>query len=251
MLAPSLQGDEKITYHSEENKSAEQASVYSQTHSNPLRYLAYRDIPFLLAKYVHNKSALDYGSGTGYSAQFLCACGFDVTGVDVSQEMLNYARLLCRDISFHLLCDGCIPSPDETYDLVFSSLVLFEIGSEEGIIDYLKEARRVMKKDGVFIALTGSQDAYIHTKEWLNLKVDYPENRDLQSGHLVRSCLSDVGLEFTDFYWTESDYRSFFAGSGFELLEVHYPLGKSDEPYAWKDETHSSPYIIIVAKKKS
>jgi ubiquinone/menaquinone biosynthesis C-methylase UbiE len=242
------EADETTIYHSQDDKSNEQALGYSKTNQSLSRYLAYRDIPPFIAQYCHGKTSLDYGAGTGFSTQFLQEQALEVTGVDISKEMLAQAILNCPDASFYLIQNGSIPSMPETYDLIFSSLVLFELGSEKEILTYLEEAKRVLKKDGVFIAVTGSQEMY--SKDWLIFDTDFPENKNLKSGDLARIYLCDADIEFTDYYWTEADYRRLFNQAGFQLLEVHYPKGKASEPYSWKDEKTSSPFVVLVAEKK-
>lgn len=239
--------DTTTIYHSHCEKSNEQAFGYFKTHQSLFRYLAYRDIPTLIAKYVHGKEALDYGVGTGFSTQFLQEQGLNVTGVDVSNEMLAQALVNCPDTSFHLVQNGSIPLPSESFDLIFSSFVLFELGSEEEIIKYLEEAKRVMKNDGIFIAVTASQDAY--SKDWLVYYTNFPENENLKSGDLAKAYDNDADIEFTDYYWTEADYRRIFKQAGFDLIEVHYPIGTESEPYPWKDEKYYSPFVVFVAEK--
>lgn len=242
-----VHADETTVYHSQDDKSNEQAVGYSKTNQSLSRYLAYRDIPSFIAQYCHGKKSLDYGAGTGFSTQFLLAQALEVTGVDISKEMLNQAVLNCPDTSFYLIQNGSIPSISETYDLVFSSLVLFELGSKKEILAYLEEAKRVLKKNGVLIAVTGSQEMY--SKDWLIFNTDFPENKNLKSGDLAKIYLCDANIEFTDYYWTEADYRCLFEKAGFQLLEIHYPTGKASEPYPWKDEKVSSPFVVFVAEK--
>jgi len=76
-----------------------------------------------------------------------------------------------------------------------------------------------MKEEAIFIAVTGSQDMY--SKDWLIYNTDYPENKNLKSGDLAKVYLRDADIEFTDYYWTESDYRHIFAQAEFNLLEIH------------------------------
>jgi len=242
------EADEGTIYHSQNDKSNEQAAGYSKTYQSLSRYLAYRDIPSFIAQYAHGKESLDYGAGTGFSTQFLQEQGLHVTGVDISKEMLAQAIVNCPDTSFHLVQNESIPVASETYDLIFSSFVLFELASEKEILKYLEEAKRVMKNDGVFLALTASQDAY--SKDWLIYNTNYPENKNLKSGDLAKAYDHGANIEFMDYYWTEADYRRLFKQAGFQLIEVHYPVGKESEPYPWKDEKTSSPFVVLVAKKK-
>jgi len=241
--------NETTIYLSQSEKSSEQAAGYFKTGQSLSRYLAYRDIPAFITQYCQGKNALDYGAGTGFSTQFLLEQELDVTGVDISKEMLVQATLNCPDTPFYLSQNGSIPSPSDAYDLVFSSLVLFELGSEKEILAYLEEAKRVLKKTGIFIAVTGSEEMY--SKNWLIFNTDFPENVHLKSGDLAKIYLCDADIEFTDYYWREADYLRLFEEAGFQVLEVHHPMGKEEEPCLWKDEKTNSPFVIFVARKNS
>lgn len=238
------------TYLSQEDKSQIEAVFYIKTHESSHRYLAYRDIPSLLEKYSCSGKALDYGSGTGYSSKFLQDMNFDVVGVDVSLEMLLQSRICYPNIPFSQVKNQVVPFNTSEFDFIFSSFVLFEIGTNLDIISYLKEANRLLKNDGLFLAITGSQNLHCPSRKWLNFNSNFEQNNHLTSGSLAKLYLYDANIEFTDYYWTEQDYRKFFIAAEFELLEVYYPLGLSDEPYSWKDEILYSPFTILVAKKK-
>lgn len=70
------------------------------------------------------------------------------------------------------------------YDLVFSSLVVLEMGSREEIASYFAEAYRVMNFNGTFIVLTVNDDFYKH--QWVSADTNYPGNYEAQSGDRVR-----------------------------------------------------------------
>lgn len=242
------QASEGVVYHSEDEKSAEVALEYNKTTGSLSRYLCYRDLPYYFEKYVKGNQTLDYGSGTGISTQYLVDHKFDVTGVDVSLEMIIQAKEKLPQVSFRLIEQEMIPARNESFDLVFSSYVFFEISNKQNITSYIKEAKRVMKDDGVFIAITGSKDAY--SKDWQSFYVDFPENKNLQSGDLARVLLPDVNIEFVDYYWTEEDYQECFENAGMELVEMHHPLGH-ESTIPWKEERNSSPFVIFIAKKSN
>ena len=235
-------------YKSQESKLEEQANLLNQMKSSASRYLSHRDIPMLLKKYVHGNKALEYGSATGFSTKFLSEQGYDVEGVDVSYAMVKNARKTFSDIKFSLVKNDSIPSQSNKYDLVFSSLVLFEMAGEQEMMNYLIEARRVLKKDGIFLLLVGSEHMYSN-KNLRTFYNDYPENKRPKSGQLVKVSLPDANIIFEDYYWTESDYQRFLKKAQFEVVATHYPLGKDGEPYEWKDEKKVSPFIVFVLKK--
>jgi ubiquinone/menaquinone biosynthesis C-methylase UbiE len=242
-------------YHSSTaDKSAIEAKEYSKTHDSSHRYLAYRDLSLLLEKYLSSregKLALDYGAGTGYSTDYLSRLGLESVGVDVSQEMLRQAEVAYPHLSFYEAVNGKIPFEEGSFDVLFSSFVLFELANKQELMEYLSESRRVLRKDGLFIALTGSQYLHSTQRKWLNFSSQFSQNEELSSGKEVKLLLNELEMEFTDYYWSERDYVDFFSEADFTVETLHYPLGTTEEPYGWHDELFYSPYLILVAKPKA
>jgi hypothetical protein len=48
-------------------------------------FLAYRDLPDIIASLVRGKQALDFGCGVRRSTPFMRRLGFDVVGVDIAR----------------------------------------------------------------------------------------------------------------------------------------------------------------------
>ncbi len=226
-----------------------EAQTYRKAKMVSSRYLAYRDLDPWLSK-TAGKLALDYGSGLGYSAEFLLSRGFQVKGADINPDMIAQASQAYPSIEFSLIEDGKLPFSKGTFDLVFSSLVLFELSSLKKMEQYLKSAREVLKDDGVFIGITGSE--FMHDPKYQSeLRfTDFPQNRKAKSGSLVKVRLNEINLTFEDYLWFEKDYRKVFKKAGLPICQVHRPLGKSGEAFPWKDELKKSPLLIILAGKQ-
>lgn len=239
----------KINYLSSDNKSRLVAKKYNKTITSLYRYLAFRDLPQIFSTHLKDKDAkaLDYGCGIGISSSFLNDIGFYVDGVDVSEHMLKQAKLKFPKGNFFLLKTTGLPFDAKRYDLVFSSFVLFELSSKESILNYLMEAKRVLKDQGILVLITSSDQMYLGN--WLVFDTNFPENKFLKSGDKARIYLPDEKIEFVDFYWSESDCLELFKTAGFILKEAYKPLGQQEDLLAWKDETKSSPYIVYVLKK--
>jgi ubiquinone/menaquinone biosynthesis C-methylase UbiE len=241
--------NDKVLYSSHLSKTANQAQSYVQTAECAYRYLGYRDLPLLIKKYAKGSIALDYGSGTGISTHFLASNGLSAFGVDTDIEMIKQAQKNYPGIDFSLLENGLLPVESESCDVVFSSFVLFELSSKDAIRSYLEEAKRVLKKTGVFLIVTGSDSMY--KKKWRVFHNDYDENKNLKSGGSAKVMVPELNLEFLDYYWTENDYTDLFAESGLHISHTHYPLGKEDEPYEWRNELHHSPFVIFALEKNT
>lgn len=102
-------------------------------------------------------SVLDIGSGAGGAAVALIrnhGAGY-VTGIDVEDTVINYARALVADeklsgrIGFVKAAPGPLPFPPQTFDIVFSKDSLVHI-PEKGPL--MAEVFRVLKPGGRFIA---------------------------------------------------------------------------------------------------
>lgn len=238
--------DSKI-YKSGEVHDTLQANKYSQTHQSPHRFLAYRDFSNLIGNYTNINRVLDLGSGTGASTHYLFEKGFDVIGTDKSPAMIEEAKLNFSKIDFVEIEQlKFFPS----FDLVFSSFVLFELASREEIINYLNLAASALRDEGIFFGITGSENLHQKERNWMCFNVNYEENFLPHSGSIVKLGLKDPKMEFLDYYWKEADYREFFQFSDLELIQVHYPLGLKGELFDWNDELSIPPFVIFLAKKK-
>ena len=117
-----------------------EAESYSKIKNISTSYLANRDLqPWL--DLVKGKQALDYGSGTGASINFLLAKGFKVTGADINPDMIAQAQKAHPKIPIAFAQDAQLPFADKSFDLVFSSLVLFELKNKTEIQQYAEIGR--------------------------------------------------------------------------------------------------------------
>ena len=72
---------------------ARRADAYAALEFPGTYWLAFRDLPEIIARHVTGPVALDFGCGAGRSTRFLKRLGFDATGVDVSASMIEHARI--------------------------------------------------------------------------------------------------------------------------------------------------------------
>ncbi len=236
-----------IVYHSIQAKTRELANFYAETDMLSHRYLAYRDIPYFIKLYAKGSHALDYGTGTGISAVFLHSLGLNVIGVDINSVMLKKARESFPHIEF-LEIEKLIHRSQ--FDLIFSSFVLFDMKSKEEIVNYLNLAVSFMKEQGICIAITGSEQLYSVSRNWIAYDSNFDENRDLRSGDIARLRLKEPTIEFFDYFWMENDYSDCFQKANLKILKVHKPLGSEKDPYFWQDEKFCSPFTVYILQKQ-
>src|SRR5574339_91299 len=95
------------------------ARAYAELEFPGTYYLAFRDIPRLLAAYSSGRKALDFGCGAGRSTRFLRNLGFEVIGVDISPAMLQEATRIDPNGRYILLNDDDLSAlGNQTFDLI-------------------------------------------------------------------------------------------------------------------------------------
>jgi SAM-dependent methyltransferase len=227
----------------------DRARAYADLEYPGTYYLAFRDIPRLLAKHVTGTRALDFGCGAGRSSRFLRDRGFDVIGVDISEAML--AEAAARDprgTYLRLTNDDFGPLGSRRFDLIFAAFTFDNIPGRERRTRLVAELASRLTTAGRLVILVSSAEIYVN--EWLSFSTrDFPENRNATSGDLVRVVMLDVPdrRPVEDIFWTDADYREMFSSAGVEILEVHRPLGTDADPFEWVSERDVSPWAIYVA----
>ena len=95
----------------------------------------------------HGDSIYEIGAGIGRLLNYL-KNDHKVAGCDASEPMIKNQYPGCN-IS---LCDGkgAIPADDASFDFVFSIIVFQHIPNTEVVMNYIKEAYRILKEGGEF-----------------------------------------------------------------------------------------------------
>ena len=102
----------------------------------------------------HN--VLDIGTGTGVIPFNICSKVSSVVGIDISPEMIGVAnqkqkKLNIRNVNFQVQDSYSLTFPDKSFDVVIASNLLHLLYEPDKA---LKEVKRVMKDNGIFIAPT-------------------------------------------------------------------------------------------------
>lgn len=226
--------------------SNNKAKEFAMADNGGTTHVAFKVIPSLIKKYSSGTRTLDYGCGSGCSTLFLSELGLEVEGVDICPYMLKEASSI-KNISFNLIQSAQLPYKDDSFDIVFSSFVLFEISSKNELVDVFNEIFRVLKPDGIFMSVTGTEELY--RRNWLTVDVNFPQNKNLKSGDVAKVLLSDVNVTVYDYYWTDQDYMDVVKQTKFAHLETALPLGGENDGYNWVEEDKYPPYSIYVLKK--
>ena len=228
------------------------AEAYAKLEFPGTYYLAYRDLPEIIFEHVKGRKAIDFGCGTGRSTRFLQKLGFNVIGIDISEDMIEKAREIDHKGNYCLVKDGKFSSfKDYAYDLVLSVFTFDNIPTLEKKVRNLREIGQLLKNEGKLVNLVSSPEIYTH--EWASLSTkDFPENKCAKSGDKVRIIITDSEDKrpVEDIVWTDKCYQETYKRAGLELIETCKPLAKESEPYKWINETRIAPWVIYVLKKK-
>jgi ubiquinone/menaquinone biosynthesis C-methylase UbiE len=118
------------------------------------------ELTLKLAEPKQGEKVLDIGVGTGIFASELMKYGADITGIDVSEKMLELARSKGVNNVFIGNAES-LDFPDESFDLVISITALEFIKAPEKAIS---EMVRVCKKGGRVVVGTLGSDSWWASK---------------------------------------------------------------------------------------
>ncbi|HVN58941.1 MAG TPA: class I SAM-dependent methyltransferase [Bacteroidales bacterium] len=237
-----------------ENSWADQtrAESYSKLEFPNTYYLAYRDLPKIIQDHTGGRSAIDFGCGTGRSTRFLKELGFNVTGIDISNDMLQIARSFDKTGDYQLVSNGIYSHlGNGKYDLVQSIFTFDNIPGWENRTRILIGLRDLLNMNGKIVCLDSTPELY--TNEWASFStLSFPDNWNAKTGDIVRDIMLDVEdrRPVEDIFWTLDDYYKLFDCAGLSVDSLYKPLGFPDEPFDWVSEISIAPWMIFVLSKK-
>ncbi|WP_256381559.1 class I SAM-dependent methyltransferase [Thermococcus sp. EP1] len=144
-----------------------------------------------------NGKALDLGCGTGNYTLELYMRGFDVVGVDLSEEMLKIARKKLPHVKFIRASAYSLPFEENTFDLVLS-ITMFEFIHKPELA--LNEIYRVLRPGGEVVIGTMNGKSL-----WFIFK-------------RIKSLFEETAYRYARFY-TPSELERLMKGAGFEDVE--------------------------------
>ncbi len=211
-------------------------------------YLAYRDLPDLIARHAGGVRALDFGCGAGRSTRFLRGLGFSAVGVDISAPMIDAARARDPDGDYRVVPPGNLTGlPAGGYDLILSVFPFDNIATTEIKAAIFRGLRSRLAAGGAIINVSAAPAVYVN--EWVSFSTrDFPGNRFAANGDPVSAVMLDGAdrRPVTDVLWTDEGRREVYRAAGLTPVETCRPLGRNDEPFPWVTERTISPWQIDV-----
>lgn len=164
--------------------------------------------------------ALDFGCGPARNIVKYHGRFKQIDGVDISTECLEKAKVWKERHNIHegnlYLCNGIDlrDIPDNTYDIVFSTICMQHIAVHSTRMSLMKEFHRVLKKGGIMSIQMGFGNAHYN-------HVDYFSN-DTSIGQTNGGC----DVEITDIEPLQKDVESIGFTQFSHVLDGSLPDGK-------------------------
>ena len=173
---------------------------------------------FFLSYLSAQDSILDVGCGSGRDAKYFTEKGFGVTGVDLSEVMIEVAQENAPQASFVIQDIEEMEFPEQSFNGIWASASLLHIPKNK-MKTVLTDLYSFLKDEGVFfISLKEGEGEALHL--------------DHRYGGLE---------EFLSFY-KEDEIVSFLEEAGFTIVDQHtYPILNSYQTHPW---------ITIVCQKE-
>jgi len=189
---------------------------------------------YAVLELVKDKVVVDAACGEGYGSFILSQYAQCVCGIDIDEESVVRARKKygSGNLSYTNASIEALPLEDESVDVIVSFETIEHV-SEEVQIEFLKEIRRVLKKDGYLIISTPNKTHYSDKYNYRNpfhIKEFYYDE--------FRVFLSRW---FSDVYLYNQGFENFSLISSEEQNDSHYRF--LTQPENWKI---SKKYILAV-----
>ena len=221
---------------------------YASWFDTPFYHILYKDRDYVeaenfmsnLTNYLNlpeQGKILDLACGKGRHSVFLNSIGYDVTGVDLSENSIAHAKQFENETLHFKVHDMCKPF-NETFDAVFNLFTSF--GYFENEDDNLKtiEAIKADLNDYGFGVIDFMNTEYvIDTLVTEDIKtvdgIDFVQKRKLENGYIIKDISFSVDGEDYEFQervkaFSLQDFELLFEKAGVYLIDIFgdYKLNK-------------------------
>jgi len=201
----------------------------------------------LVKDIVSGKKVLDLGCGTGIFTKMIHSWGANVTGVDISEEMIKIAKIENPEIYFVTSDAEHTNFSDEEFDVVSSSLMIHYL---DNLSTLFKEVNRILKQKGYFIFSFHHPSNEVIEKmkindETKNIFNDYFSLKDYR--------WKMMGIEFISYHHTFEDISIYLSESGFLIEKILEPKpikdGKEFDAKEFEFTSRTPTFCVIKAIK--
>ena len=165
----------------------------------------------------------DFGCGPGQTTKYLKNLGIEISGLDLSEKILEQARRVHPEIHFR---KGNILEPEFENDSIAGVVAFYVIVhfTEEQVGIAFREVFRVLQPGGIFLFTYHIGEESIHLDEFLGKKV----NIDVMffTTDFIFSCLKDSGFEKIEIFEREPYPRVEYKSRRAYVFAIK-PVGRS------------------------
>ena len=228
------------------NKSTEK--WYASWFDTPYYHILYKDRDYTeaqafmdnLTNYLNipeSGKILDLACGKGRHSVYLNTLGYNVTGVDLSEQSITYAKKHENETLKFDVHDMTKPYP-ETFDAVFNLFTSFGYFEEDICNQYTIESIKTELNEFGFGVIDFMNSNYVVdnlVSEDIKTVdgIDFTQKRKLEDGYIVKDISFEINGEFFKFQervraFTLKDFEELFEKAGVYLLDVFgdYKLNK-------------------------
>lgn len=175
---------------------------------------------------VKGKKILDAGCGVGRELLLLSKAGAEVTGIDITSKMIEFAKTRCAGANIRLYVRDMQKSgfPDKSFDIIIS---VFSVGYKKDLAALLKEFKRMLKSNGILLIVV------VHP---IRKMIAYTAHYFKTGKHWEEW---ENGIKIFNYYRTMEEYINILASQGFAIQEIREPKTKK------KNENFYPHYLII------
>ncbi|UCF94802.1 MAG: class I SAM-dependent methyltransferase [Desulfobacterales bacterium] len=144
----------------------------------------------------NRKPVWDFGCGPGQTSKYLKNLGVEISGLDLSEKILEQARAIHPEINFSKgnILDLQFDDDSIAGIAAFYAIVHF---TEEQVETAFREAFRVLQPGGLFLFTYHIGEDTIHVKEFLGKKISIDFmffNTDFIYGRLQKSGFEEIAI---------------------------------------------------------
>jgi len=144
---------------------------------------------------VERRPVWDFGCGPGQTTEYLKNLGIQISGLDLSEKMLEQARTIHPEIHFR---KGNILELEFENDSIAGAVAFYAIVhfTKEQVLKTFREAFRVLQPGGIFLFTYHIGEETIRLDEFLGKKIDI--DFMFFTTDFISSCLKKSGFEKTE-----------------------------------------------------
>ena len=200
---------------------------------------------------VRGKAVIDIGCGEGRFSRLLSRLGATVTGVDLTEPLIERARCLASDGETYLIgnAETLHGIESDAFDIAVSYIVLVDLLDFRSAIN---AAYRVLRPGGRFVICNIHPMRSSVPGGWIkqgDKKLFYPVDNYTNEGPRE---FAWFGRHFINMHRTLSSHIAAFLDAGFTLRALHEPTPSAEELAAnptFDDEYRIPNFIIYTLEK--